>query len=110
MSFLLSNIAFADEYSDFMRTLKLSEKQQTTINQIEQKYSREIVKLRADVILRNMNIAKTGVNTQNMLNSDFVAIQNELDELLKEKQDEIASNLGMIQRFKYRKYCQRGIM
>lgn len=105
----VSGFAIASEYSDFMKSLKLSETKETKINEIEKKYKYETAQLRANVILRNMQMAKYGANPkgQNMLNSGFSDLQDEIDELQKRKEDEIVSTLGIIQKFKYRSFCRK---
>ena len=107
--FGVSGFAIASEYSDFMKSLKLSETKETKINEIEKKYKYETAQLRANVILINMYMAKYGANPkrQNMLNSGFSNLQDEIDELQKRKENEIASTLDLIQKFKYRSFCRK---
>ena len=96
-----------DSYNNFMKSLKLSDKQATKIDGIDKKYRCKATELRANIILRNMQLAQSGYkNSQDSLNYDFNVIQEELNELQSQKEDEVASTLGLIQRFKYRKYCK----
>ena len=95
-----------DEYSKFMASLKLTKAQQERIDNIEKKYNRELAQLRANVILRGMRSAKAGINYKSgMLDSEFSALNDEIAELQLQKEDEIASCLGLIKRIKYRRYC-----
>ena len=107
LTIMLSGMVFASGNScrsDCLSLLKLSEKQKDAIAIIEKRYSYEAAQLRADLILRNMQLAKMKVNT-GML--DFGEIQDEIEELNRQKEEEIVSNLGFIQRFKYRRCADK---
>ena len=97
--------------SDFLKTLNLSKKQSLKIEEIEKKYRAKITLLNADVILKNMEIAqlkpyKNTASRINVINAELDEVLDELSELDNQKQDEIMSCLGLIQRYKYKKYCK----
>ena len=97
-----------DKYNSFMKSLRLSQKQTAKINDIEKNYRYEAAQLRANIILRAMQAAQSGNSAgANSLESGFSEIQEDLIELQSQKEDEIASCLGLIKRFKYRNYCKR---
>lgn len=109
-----ANYVFAanlTSYSDFLKTLNLSKKQSLKIEEIEKKYRAKITLLNADVILKNMEIAqlkpyKNTASRINVINAELDEVLDELSELDNQKQDEIMSCLGLIQRYKYKKYCK----
>ena len=107
-----AQFAFAqDDYSAFMQSLKLSQKQQQKIEAIEKKYFVQMGKLNAEIILRKMEIAqlkpmKNSFYKINSINAELELVQEELSEIQSKKNDEISSVLGIIQRFKFKRYCK----
>ena len=99
-------------YCDYLKTLNLSKKQTLKIEEIEKKYRAKITLLNADVILKNMEIAqlkpyKNATLRISAINAELDEVMDELSEIEEQKQDEIMSCLGPIQKFKYRKYCKK---
>lgn len=97
--------------SDMAKFLKLSQKQTDKIDDIKKQDNIKIASLNADIILLKMEIAQLRVrkNTQakiNSLNSELELVQKEIIEIKNNQEKEIVSNFGLIQKYKYNKYCR----
>ena len=108
--FALQVYTINTEYSDFMDSLKLSKKQKIKIEQIEKDYNKRLVETRAQIALKDMEIAK--LRNRNcpsevyMLNSQIRQMQKDYNELYEQKEEEIETALNFFQRRKYKKYIK----
>ena len=100
-----------DKYSICLKPLNLSNSQKTKIDLINQKYLLKLTELNANLLVSKMSVAQLKSQTQytseySKLNSQLRLAQNELNELEKQKQQEIAHTLGFFQRFKFNRCCK----
>ena len=107
--FFVSGSAFAgyNDCSEFMQSLKLTEKQSKNIDIIEKSYNVKIGALNADILLRKMEAMQLKSNKNaaariNLLNLQIDSTSKKITELNNQKDKEIMSNLGFIQRYKYK--------
>jgi len=108
---LTANANNYDKYNDFMQSLKLSSKQKEQIEAIEKDYSKKRADLRAEIILRKMEIAqikgmKNSSSRVASLNQYIKNVQADIDSLDSEKYSEVAHCLGFIQKFKYKRFIK----
>lgn len=97
--------------SDYKKILNLSAKQINNIEAVERYYNTKIAKLNAEIILRKMEASQLkGIANQqskiHALNTELGILNDELEEIQAQKEKEIISDLGFIQRIKYKKYCR----
>ncbi len=100
-----------DKYSVCLKPLNLSNSQKTKIDLINQKYLLKLTELNANLLVSKMSVAQLKSQTQytseySKLNSQFRLAQNELNELEKQKQEEISYTLGFFKRFKFNRCCR----
>lgn len=101
------NTVFAydsDMCVNYKKVLNLSETKIRNIENVEKKYNSQIAQINAQILLKKMQILQ-GSPKADILNSELRSLQNEFNEIEKDRRREILSNMGLIQRFKYRKYC-----
>ena len=101
-----------NEYDNFLKTLKLSDRQAQKIEIIKNEYGPKIANLNAQILLKSMEAAQLRVNPKNyaainMLNHESALLEKELNSLQKEKDSEVLATLGLIQKYKYRKYISK---
>lgn len=89
-----------NEHRDFLKTLNLSDKKMQKIEEIENSYNPEIVKLNSEIILNNMQCAQIKICN----NLKIKALEDELQDITNQKNSEILSQLGWFQKRKYKKY------
>ena len=103
-----------DKYSMCLKPLNLSDSQRIKIDLINQKYLLKLTELNANLLVSKMSVAQLKSQTQytseySKLNSQLRLTQNELNELEKQKQEEISYSLGFIKRFKFNRCCKTAI-
>lgn len=101
-----------NEYDNFLKTLNLSKRQAQKIEIIKNEYGPKIANLNAQILLKSMEAAQLRVNPKNyaavsMLNHESSLLEKELNSLQKEKDKKVLSTLGLIQKYKYRKYISK---
>ena len=102
-----TNIVFAHDIDmcvNYKKALNLSESKIQKINNIEKEYNSQIAKLNAQILLKKMQILQ-GSPKADILNSELKSLSREFDEIERDREREILSNLSFIQRYKYKKYC-----
>lgn len=108
--FILPSANASNKCTDYKSMLKLSEKQIKNIEQSEKQYNSKIAKLNAEIILRKMEASQLkGVKSQqarvDSINAELNILNDKINEIQEQKEEAIITNLRLIQRFRYRRYC-----
>ncbi len=100
-----------NEFDDFMKSLKLSQKQEVKIDKIKAQYNPQLTKLNAQILLKDMKIAQLK-NISKYKNNVLILKQERNDlidnfyEVMTERDNKILSSLGFFQKRKYKKYMK----